>query len=267
MQDLMIQRFSDDELERIRKEAVVTWPPVWSCGQSSWLQIQRSGFDFRSYQIFRKVLGLERGPLSLVSTSEGPLGIESSGSGLEYWDYVRRDPSHWLRGTLYLQKFALTSSTSSCHSVDIVRSWTQATEFSLVLQSWHILSLHLGTLPERGRGVTIMACQTGFKPSTSRERVWIFRNTLRIHRYAKNDWRGAPPWSWLLQEQPASANGSPGTAPIQLASFCTQGQQSSNNRNGAIVRLCDCVHLCTEPQKESHTPVVFNPFLFLYLQM
>jgi hypothetical protein len=26
--------------------------PVWSSGQSSWLQIQRSGFDFRRYQIF-----------------------------------------------------------------------------------------------------------------------------------------------------------------------------------------------------------------------
>jgi hypothetical protein len=27
-------------------------PPLWSSGQSSWLQIQRSLFDFRSYQIF-----------------------------------------------------------------------------------------------------------------------------------------------------------------------------------------------------------------------
>jgi hypothetical protein len=25
---------------------------LWSSGQSSWLQIQRSGFDFRRYQIF-----------------------------------------------------------------------------------------------------------------------------------------------------------------------------------------------------------------------
>jgi hypothetical protein len=35
-----------------------------------WLQIQRSGFDFRRYHIFWEVLGLERGPLSLVSTTE-----------------------------------------------------------------------------------------------------------------------------------------------------------------------------------------------------
>jgi hypothetical protein len=48
-------------------------PPLWSSGQSSWLQIRRPGFDSR----FRfpalpekKVMGLERGPLSLVSTTE-----------------------------------------------------------------------------------------------------------------------------------------------------------------------------------------------------
>jgi hypothetical protein len=43
-------------------------PPLWSSGQSSWLQIRRPGFDSRHYQ--KKVLGLERGPLSLVSTTE-----------------------------------------------------------------------------------------------------------------------------------------------------------------------------------------------------
>jgi hypothetical protein len=29
-------------------------PPLWSSGQSSWLQIQRPGFDSRQYQIFWK---------------------------------------------------------------------------------------------------------------------------------------------------------------------------------------------------------------------
>jgi hypothetical protein len=42
-------------------------PPLWSSGQRSWLQIQRSGFDSRRYQIFCEVVGLERGPLSLMS--------------------------------------------------------------------------------------------------------------------------------------------------------------------------------------------------------
>jgi hypothetical protein len=44
-------------------------PPLWSSGQSSWLQIWRPGFDTRHYQK-KNVVGLERGPLSLVSTTE-----------------------------------------------------------------------------------------------------------------------------------------------------------------------------------------------------
>jgi hypothetical protein len=32
------------------------WPPLWSSGQSSWLQIQRSEFDPRRYQIFWEVV-------------------------------------------------------------------------------------------------------------------------------------------------------------------------------------------------------------------
>jgi hypothetical protein len=45
-----------------------TGPPLWSSGQSYWLEIRRPGFDSRHYQ--KKVMGLERGPLSLVSTTE-----------------------------------------------------------------------------------------------------------------------------------------------------------------------------------------------------
>jgi hypothetical protein len=52
-------------------------------GQRSWLQIQRSRFDSRRYQIFWQVVDLERGPLSLVSTIEELLGRNSSGFGLE----------------------------------------------------------------------------------------------------------------------------------------------------------------------------------------
>jgi hypothetical protein len=44
-------------------------PPLWSSGQSSWLQIRRPGFDSRHYHK-KKVVSLERGPLSLVSTIE-----------------------------------------------------------------------------------------------------------------------------------------------------------------------------------------------------
>jgi hypothetical protein len=64
-------------------------PPLWSTGQSSWLWIQRSVFDCGRYQIFREVVGLERGTLSLVSTIEKLLEKKSSGSGLGNRDYGR----------------------------------------------------------------------------------------------------------------------------------------------------------------------------------
>jgi hypothetical protein len=46
-------------------------PPLSSSGQSTWLQIQRSGFDSWRYQIFWEVVDPEQGPLSLVSTGSG----------------------------------------------------------------------------------------------------------------------------------------------------------------------------------------------------
>jgi hypothetical protein len=61
-------------------------PPLWSSRQSSWLQIQKSRFDSRRYQIFWEVVSLERGPLSLMSTNGELLGRKSSGSGLENRD-------------------------------------------------------------------------------------------------------------------------------------------------------------------------------------
>jgi hypothetical protein len=87
------------------------------------------GFDSLRYQIFREVVGLERVPLSLVSTTEELLERKSSGSGLRSREYGRMDPSRRPRGTLYPQKLALTSPTSGGSSVGIVRSLTQATEF------------------------------------------------------------------------------------------------------------------------------------------
>jgi hypothetical protein len=45
-------------------------------------------------RIKKKVVGLERCPLSLVSTTEELLDRKSSGSGLENREYGSRDPSH-----------------------------------------------------------------------------------------------------------------------------------------------------------------------------
>jgi hypothetical protein len=62
-------------------------------------------------------VGLEWGPLSLMSTINELFGRESSGSGVEIREYVRRDPSHLPRDTLYPQKLALPSLTSSDRSL------------------------------------------------------------------------------------------------------------------------------------------------------
>jgi hypothetical protein len=97
-----------------------------------WLQVKRCGFDSRGYHIFWEVVGLERGPLSLVSTIEELLERKNSSSGLESRQYGRRDQSRWPHGTLYPQKLALTSATSGGSSVGLVRSRTQAKEFFLV---------------------------------------------------------------------------------------------------------------------------------------
>jgi hypothetical protein len=89
-------------------------------GQSSSLESQRPGFDSRRYQIFWAV-GLERGPLSLVSTTEELYGRKSSGSGLENGEYGSR----------------------GCRSVGIVRSRTQTTEFfySTPIKVYQILTV------------------------------------------------------------------------------------------------------------------------------
>jgi hypothetical protein len=64
-------------------------------------------------------VGVDWGPLSLVSTTEELLGRKSSSSSQENREY---DP----------QKLALTSLTSGSRSVGIVRSRTKATDFVFV---------------------------------------------------------------------------------------------------------------------------------------
>jgi hypothetical protein len=95
--------------------------PLWSSGQSSWLQIQRSRARFPALPDFL------RSPLSLVSTIEGLLGRNSSGSSLENREYSRGDSLRWPRDTLYPQKLALTSPTCGGHSVGMVRLRTKTT--------------------------------------------------------------------------------------------------------------------------------------------
>jgi hypothetical protein len=77
-----------------------------------------SGFDSRHYQIFWEVVGLERGPLSLVSATEELLDrkvaapvykTENTAVGIRHADHIAP------------QNLALTSLTSGGRSVGIFR--------------------------------------------------------------------------------------------------------------------------------------------------
>jgi hypothetical protein len=83
------------------------------------------GFDSRRYQVFWEVVDLERGPLSLVRITEELLEWKSCGFGQENRINGRGDTLHWPRDTLYPQKLALTSPTSSGLSFGVVRLRTK----------------------------------------------------------------------------------------------------------------------------------------------
>jgi hypothetical protein len=67
---------------------------------------------------------LERGPLSLVNTTEELLGWKSSSYGLEILEYSLGIHRAVYETPLYPQKFALTTPTCAGRSVGIVRSRT-----------------------------------------------------------------------------------------------------------------------------------------------
>jgi hypothetical protein len=73
-------------------------------------------------------MSLERGPLSLVSTTEELLEGKSSGSDPETRECRSRDLSRWPRGTPLSAKFG-TNFADKRRLVGIVLSLTQATEF------------------------------------------------------------------------------------------------------------------------------------------
>jgi hypothetical protein len=63
--------------------------------------------------------------------------------GLENREYGRRDPSCWPRGTLYLQKLALTSPTSGGLSVGIFRSRTKGTELVIYIYITSVIAIYI----------------------------------------------------------------------------------------------------------------------------
>jgi hypothetical protein len=102
------------------------------------------GFDSRRYLIFWEVVGLERGPLSLMSTTEELHEWKSSGCG-------SRKPRLTVMGICcadlttpsICKKLARTSLTSGGHSVGIVHVRAKAME---VLLLHHGLWMNLFTL-------------------------------------------------------------------------------------------------------------------------
>jgi hypothetical protein len=123
--------------------SLVNRPHLSSSGKSSWLQIRRSGLDSRRYHILWEAVGLERGPLSLVSTIDDLLGRKSSGSGLESREYGRRGRHAAHVAPSISKKLTLALPTSGGGSVGIVRSRTQATPFSSYFQHLHNLTAYV----------------------------------------------------------------------------------------------------------------------------
>jgi hypothetical protein len=82
-----------------------------------------SRFNSLRYQMFWEVVGLERGPLSLVRITEELLEWKVA-APVKKTELTVGDPLRWPRDTLYPQKLALTSPTSGGRSVGL-----KATEF------------------------------------------------------------------------------------------------------------------------------------------
>jgi hypothetical protein len=106
-----------------------------SCGPVVRVSGYRSrgpGFDSRGFQIFWEAAGLERGPLSLVRTTEELLEGKVAAPVWKTEINDRGNPLRWPRDTLYPQKLAPTSPTGGGRLVGIVRSRIKATQLSLV---------------------------------------------------------------------------------------------------------------------------------------
>jgi hypothetical protein len=69
-----------------------TRPPLWSSGQSSWLQIQSYRFQFPALAVLLRSSMSGMGLLSLMSAIEELFGRKTSGSGLKILEYGRGDP-------------------------------------------------------------------------------------------------------------------------------------------------------------------------------
>jgi hypothetical protein len=104
-------------------------PPLWSSGQSSWLQIQRSRVRFLAPPDFLRSSGSGTGSTQLRQDNWGATWKDNSGSGLKTEINGRGDSLRWPLDTLYPLKLVLTSPTSGGRSLGIVRWRIEAPKF------------------------------------------------------------------------------------------------------------------------------------------
>ena len=105
-------------------------PPLWSSGQSFWLQIQRSRVRFQALPDFLSISGSETGSTQPRELNWGATWIKKVAAPVQKTEINGRgDLLPWPREPLYPQKLALTSPTGGGRSVGIFHSRTKATKF------------------------------------------------------------------------------------------------------------------------------------------
>jgi hypothetical protein len=160
-----------------------------------------------STRFFWQVVGLERGPLSLVSAIEELLERKSSGFGLE-----SRDPSRWPRGTLYPQKLALTLSTSGGRSLVRYSSFADSDHGAECLEHYPALicfTLKWAGVAEWGSRMSRCLITDLTEPGAAQSRGrssqgWAKRvgsgendSELAIKEKQRKDVKVNPLWIWL----------------------------------------------------------------------
>jgi hypothetical protein len=110
---------------------VDSWPPLWSSGQSSWLQIQRSRARFPVLPDFLRISVAGTWSAEPLEDNWGATWKDSSGSGLKpkLMAVGIRCADH---ATTLSVKLPLTSPTNGGRSVGTVRWRTEAPEFFFV---------------------------------------------------------------------------------------------------------------------------------------
>jgi hypothetical protein len=143
------------------------------------------GFESRRHQIFWEIVGLERGPLSLMRITEGLLERITAAPVWKTEINSRGDSLRWPRDTFYPLKLALSSPTSGGRSVDIVRCQTEAPELKKSKDGtqtrWLTIFMHLVRIIVN-RNITILAETTRTNPTAIYHTSSVEEQTCYVSR-------------------------------------------------------------------------------------